>query len=338
MKRAVYLLLAVILLTYGYKAYQAVSVHLNDMLKIKSKGVLSDITDKVVSIPMETPDSGKVTHIKRVLKDGDDIFLISNNRLLHYDISGKFINPVAQDIVENDEYIGSYTLNTDQRQVIVIDSQRNITVYSYAGKLLSKTALPHEWYRISALEYYKGHLWATAETLAETNEPDNSYTIKNNLYQFDYRMNIISKTALRTADTGRERLWEGNCINELLADDEGLYAYSSPYTQDYLLDDTLHILKQKKIPSLHTGEIAGRGCIYNLRKGHRFFIANNGFTFCYDNKNHTAYRLNKGFKDNFFDTGNVSRFQPVDIYGNTYCYFGNATENPANLYIFTLKA
>jgi hypothetical protein len=337
MKKAVYILLAILLLTYGYKAYQAVSVHLNDMLKIRSKGVLSDITDKVVSIPLETPDSGSVTHIKRVLKDGDDLFLLSNNRLLHYDISGKFINPVARDIAENGESIGSYTLNTDRRQIIVIDSRRNITVYSYSGKLLSRTALPHQWYRISALEYYKGYLWATAKTLARMNEADNSCKIRNNLYQLDHQMNIISETALRTADTGRVRLWEGLCIDGLLAGDEGLYAYCSPYSQDYLLDDTLHILEQKKIPSLHTGETFGSGCIYNLRRGDRFFIANNGFTFCYDNKSHTAYKLNEGFKDNFFGTGNVSCFQPVDIYGNTYCYFSNATEHPANLYIFTLK-
>jgi hypothetical protein len=337
MKKAVYLLLAVLSLTYGYKAYQAVSIHLNDMLKIKSKGVLSDITDKVASIPLETPDSGEVTHIKRVLKDGNDLFLISNNRLLHYDISGKFINPVARDIAENNEFIGSYTLNTDQRQVIVIDSQRNITVYSYSGQLLSKKALPHKWYRISALEYYKGYLWATAETLAEMNDQDNSYKIRNNLYQLDHQMNIISETSLRTADTGRDRLWEGQCINELLAGNEGLYAYCPPFTQDYLLDDTLHILEQETIPSLHIGETFGSGCIYNLRRGNRFFIANNGFTFCYDNKSHTAYKLSKGFKDNFFGTGNVSNLQPVDIYGNTYCYFSNTTENSANLYIFTLK-
>ncbi|MDR3266223.1 MAG: 6-bladed beta-propeller [Tannerella sp.] len=337
MKRTVYLLVTIILITYGYQAYKAVSEHLNDRIKIKMKGVLSDITDKVASIPLETPDSSEVTNVKRVLKDEDNIFLISNNRLLHYDISGKFKNHIARDVAENDEYIRSYTLNVEQRQVIVIDSQRNILTYSYNGNFISKKTLSHQWQKISALEFYNGYLWAAAETYVKSNDSENSYKIVNKLFKIDYQMNIVSETVLKTVDVGRKQMLNFGYATEILSGEDGLYAYSSPYNMKYLLEDTLHILQQKKIPVLHIGEIFGSGCIYNVRRGGRFFISNNGFTFCYDDRNHTAYQLNKGFKDNFFDTGFVSDLQPVDVYCNTYCYM-NTAENATNLYIFTLKA
>jgi hypothetical protein len=339
MKHAVYILITVIFVTSGYRACNLVSEHLNDRIKIRTEGVLSDIADKVESIPLETPDSGRVTRIRRVLKDGDNIFLISDNRLLRYDISGKFVNHVARDIAENSEYIERYALNVAQRQVIVIDGRRNIITYSYSGELISKTALHHRWKRISALEFYSGYLWVTAETYVKTNDSDNSFRIVNNLYQIDRLMNIISETPLKTADVSKPQMLNIPFITEILAGEDGLYAYSLPYGMDCLLEDTLYILQQKKLPSLHVGETFGNKCIYSVRRGHRFFISGNKFTFCYDDKNHTAYKLNEGFKDDFFNTGNVSNLHPVDIYGNTYCYFcESSTGGSANLYIFTLKA
>jgi hypothetical protein len=326
------------MVTYGYQVYKAVSGHLNDRIKVRTKGVLSDITDKVTAIPLETPDSGAVTHIKRVLKDGDNIFLIGNNRLLHYDISGKFLNRIARNVAEDDDFIANYTLNVEQQQVIVIDNQRNIWTYSYSGNFISKKTLPHKWQRISAMEFHEGYLWATAETYEKMNGANNACQIVNSLYQMDYHMNIVSRNVLKTVDVGREQLLNSGCVTEILAGEDGLYAYSSPYSMDYLLEDTLHIVQQKQLPSLHAGEIYGSNCIYHVRRGERFFIAGNSFTFCYDGKNHTAYRLNDGFKDDFCRTGNVSNLQPADIYGHTYCYFSSRIENAPRLYIFSLKA
>ncbi|MDR2147829.1 MAG: 6-bladed beta-propeller [Tannerella sp.] len=331
MKRAVYILIALFALTYGYEAYKAINQHLNDRVKVKTKGVLSDITDDVKAVPLETPDSGAVTNIRRVRKDGDNVFLISNNRLLHYDISGKFVNHIAQDVAEKNEYIRSYTLNVERQQVIVIDSQRNILTYTYDGDLISEMPFPHRWHRISALEFHDGYFWATAETHVKRN--DDVYQVENAMYQMDEQMNIVFQSRLHTADVGRKELLNSGYVDELLAGKDGLYAYTSPHSMDFLLKDTLHILQQEKIPSLHAGEIFGNGCIYQVRRGERFFLSNNGFTFCYDDRNHTAYNLSDGFKDNFFGTGYISNLQPVDIYGNTYCYL-----QESRLYIFSLKA
>ena len=333
MKRAVYILVAVIALTYGYQAYEAIYEHFNDYLKVRTKGFLSDITNDVEVILPETPDSGAVTNVKHVRKDGNHLFLISNNRLLHYDISGKFINPIAQEIAENNEYIRNYTLNVEQQQVTVIDSQRNIWTYSYQGELISQTQIPYLWHRISALEFYNGYFWATAESYVKQSESDDVYIVQNALYQMDKQMNIVSESMLKTVDVGRKEFPNSGSVTELLANKEGVYAYSSPYSPDNLLKDTLYILEQHKIPALHPDETYGNGCLYPIRRGERFFLANNGFMFCYDDKNHTAYNLNDGFQDDFFGTGYVSDLQPVDIYGNTYCYVKDA-----QLYVFSLKA
>ena len=142
MKKGGLLLLAILFLTYGYEGYKIVQLYMNDNVKVKTSGLLSDITDNVISVPLKTPDSEVVRQIRRVQRDGNNIFLLSERRLLHFDISGRFINQPAIEI-SNDEdvFIADYTLDTDNHLIIVIDSQRNISKYDYSGNLISKAAI-----------------------------------------------------------------------------------------------------------------------------------------------------------------------------------------------------
>jgi len=60
MKKGCLLLLTILLLTYGYEAYKVVDAYSNDGLKIKLSGQLSEITEKVLPVPLQIPDSGVV--------------------------------------------------------------------------------------------------------------------------------------------------------------------------------------------------------------------------------------------------------------------------------------
>ena len=325
MKKVCLLLLAIIFLTYGYKAYQVVDAYLNDVLKIKVSGNLSEITEKVIPVPLQIPDSGVVRDVKRVRQDGNNLFMISDNRLLHFNLQGKFINQIARDInEENGKFIVEYVLNTHKKQALVIDSERNISTFDYHGNLISSIRIDKPWHKLTALIYHDGFLWATAETLVKNKDNHDSYLIEHKLYQLDMDVNEISSHALRSSCVGMDRMFSSLLVDELLVDEQGVYAYSTIFDTAILLQDTLYIAQQKKIPLPNKNT---QYCIYPIRKGQRYYlstyydsITDTGHTFCYDDTKLTAYMLSDGFRDDFFMTGCVSDFQPMDIYNESYCF------------------
>ena len=117
MKRSALIFLATILLTYGYQGFKTYYNHINENVKVKTSGLLSDITSNVISIPLETPDSGAIKQIKRVQRDRDNIFLLGDQRLLHFDVSGKLISQIANDISDNEDvFIADYVI--DRKSVV----------------------------------------------------------------------------------------------------------------------------------------------------------------------------------------------------------------------------
>ena len=139
MKKGGLLLLTILFLIYGYQAYKVVDIYSHEILEIKSTGKLSEITGKIIPVPLEIPDSGVVRNVKRVRRDGDSLFMLSDNRLLQFNMKGKFINQIASDINEEKGIvIVEYVLNTTKHEVLVIDSNRNLKTFDYKGNPVSK--------------------------------------------------------------------------------------------------------------------------------------------------------------------------------------------------------
>lgn len=357
MKKGCLLLLSMLLLTYGYQGYKIIDRHIHDEVKIKTSGKLSDITSHVMPVPLETPGSGVVCQAKRVQRDGNHLFLIDNGRLLHYNISGKFINQLAAEISNSEDiFIADYTLDTEYHQIILIDSQRNISKYDYAGNLVSKAKITHPWHKLTAFAYHNGYLWVTAEKLVNNSNDTDSFQIEHNLYQLDCDMHEISNQRLYTAELGRDIPLHSNCVDELFVDEQGVYAYSSPANMKYLLDDTLHIVQYQNLPMMRRNKQEEGAYIYPVRKGKRHIVStyynttNDGYIFCFDNMNHTAYMLTDGFQDDFYHTGYVTDLQSMDVYNQAYCFLksgddtagtfpdrGIHNDNPV-LFIITLNS
>ena len=353
MRRNSIIFLAIIFLTYSYQGYKVYHKYIHDEVKIKISGLLSDITDNVISIPLETPDSVAIQRIKRVQRDGNDIFLLGDRRLLHFNASGKFINEPAADISNMEgAFIADYAIDTDRHQITVIDSLRNYSKYDYSGNLISRAKITQPWNKLTAFTYHNGSLWAAAELLLK-NTDDDSYTITHNLYQLDMNMNEISCMNLRHADVGHEKIFTNIHPDEILVDEEGVYAYSTPIDMENLLNDTLYILQNRIIPTTNRNVYNSSAYIYPVRKSKRYMISTyystdgDCHTFCFDNSDYTAYILQEGFKDDIFNTGNIADLQPLDNYNKSYCYTNTkadisagSTENETVtvLYIATLKS
>ena len=342
MKKGGLILLTTILLTYGYQGYKAIYNYINDEVKIKTSAVLSDITDSVISVPLEAPNGRAIQQIRRVQRDENNIFLLAEHRLLHFDISGKFINQPASDISDRDDvFIADYTIDADRQQIIVIDSLRYMSKYDYSGNLISRVKITQPWHKITAFAYHSGYIWATTETLIKNTDND-SYNISHDLCQLDMEMNGISNQRLHYADVGRN-IFKSFCINELLVDENSVYAYSSPIDMDNLLNDTLFILQSHNVSMMNRNRYYGQACVYPVRKSKRYMMSTHHYsaddchTFCYDNSNNTAYMLSEGFEDDFYNTGNITDLQPMDIYHTSYCFVKQESDAPV-LFIATLKS
>jgi len=334
MKKGCILLLTIVLLVYGYQAYQVMDIYRNDVLKIKTSGKLSDITEKVTPIPLDIPDSGAVRNMKQVRRDGNNLFILSDSRLLHFDMKGKFINQIAKDLCgQNGKWIAEYVLDTINHKALVVDNERYLSTFDYNGNLITSSRIDKPWQKITALAFHNGYLWATAETLVKNNDLPGSYLIEHKLYQLDMNMNEIYSQTLRKASSGTRKIFNSLCVDELLVDEQGIYAYSMISDADLLLEDTLNIALQKKIPLLYKDAQYGMGCIYPVRKGKRHYLStcsnclvDHGFTFCYDDVKQTAYILADGFKDDFFKTGHVTDLQSMDIYNDFYCFLKSGND------------
>ena len=362
MRKCSILMLAVLLLTYGYRGFRDMYLFINDDVKVKTSGRLSDIAIQSLPVRLETPDSGVFRQVKHVQKDGNHLFMIADSRLLQYDISGKFIRQLAitaahEGGTEHEAlWIANYTLDTDLHQVIAVDSQRNIRKYDYAGNCLATFRLHQFWSQMTGLLYHKGSLWITAENIEANDDVQTRYQIVHRLYRFDAGMNEISHQPLFFADVGRDRVPCSYIVDELLADEYGVYAYASPIDMDLLLSDTLAVVLRQDLPRLSKSGNIGQACIYPVRKGKRHLIATNYqavdnlYAFCYDKVSHTAYVLSDGFKDDFHQTGYVSDLQSLDAQNESYCYIKSGaalgqqfpgSENEAScpiLFIVTLKS
>ena len=355
MKKFGFILLVIMFLVYGYQGYEVVRKYKQDDIKVKTSGRLSDIVGKVASVPLETPDNGVVRQVRRVQTDGNHLFLISDLRLLQFDLSGKFVRQLTPSVSDGEVFFADYALDADHHLLIAIDSQRNICKFDYAGNLLSKTTLKQPWRKLTAFTYHNGYFWMSAEYLVKNADNPDSYQIVHSLFQFDADMNEIAGQRLHIADVGRFKIFESYFVDELLADEYGVYAYTSPNDMEHLLIDTLHIMHHEELPFMYKDGFFGAACIYPVRKGKRFQIAtnyqsiNDNYTFCFDRIDHTAYILQKGFKDNLQKTGYIADLQSIDIYNNSYCYIksgaslskkfpdrAKSNNNPV-LFIVTLK-
>ena len=349
MRKCGLLLLVILFLTYGYQGFKTVYQYMNDELKVKTSGKLSDIASHNLSVPLETPDSGVLQQIRRVQRDGDHLFLLAGQRLLQFDISGKFIRQLKTPISnDGDVYIADYTLDTDRHRVIVIDSSRHISRFDYDGNLIASMPMRQPWHKMTALIYHKNSIWITTERHVKKADNPETFQILHSLHRFDVNMNELSSQRLHQADVGREKFFSSYLVDELLADEYGVYAYTAPVDMEFLLHDTLHIIQRQDMPSLYKDGYFGQACIYPVRKGKRYqittslYASNNPFTFCYDRTEHIAYQLSKGFIDDFYHTGYITEFQPVDIYNQSYCYVKSdaklSKEGNPTLFIVTLKS
>ena len=283
---------------------------------------LSDISKEIIAIPLETTSICKINKVRQVQRVGSDIFLLNDNEICRFNRSGSFINKISLD---NTGWISNYTINSDNRQIIILDSLHQLHYYSYDGNKLSQKDVSHSplWQTLYKVVYHKQALWAIAENITA----DNHY--QKWLYKLDPDFNLMEGTQLCNADLGRFYL-EGHFTPELSVIDDMIYVYSPLSYKETILQDTHYLISNLSHEQNLIKLTSKPKLVYTLpvRINRRFVLASyqanynekENYLFCFDQVKNKAYPFH-GFIDNFYKTGLVNNLQALDIYNNQFYFY-----------------
>lgn len=325
MKKTCLLLLLLVGIIYINEGYRIIS---DDMpVKSTTKGSLSDIADEVIAIPLETKSDCRLKYATQIKRDRNELFLVSNGQLYHFDCSGKFVNRITS----NQHFpVADYVINPLERQLIVMDNEENVYYYDYDGTLLERKSLAgiNPLKAPTRLMYYDRHIWLTAQALSPSKEDAGTQCMDQWLYKFDTTLNLQDARKLTAADLGRFYL--GACFStELSVADGNVYAYSPSTQPNELLADTLYLISRNQL-NIHNDYssilplcIAGR---YLVSTYSNAADEEENYTFCYDRREEYAYNVTGSFEDNFYHTGRVPDLKALDVYNSSFCYCRSGEE------------
>lgn len=288
---------------------------------------LSDISKEIIAIPLETTSECKINNIRQVQCDNADIFILNNNEIYRFCRSGKFLNKIS---LENDIVIHNYTINSDSKQLIILDSLQQLHYYSYNGNKLTQKDIcnPSLWLTLYKIVYHQQSLWAIAEKLTVDNH------LEKWLYKFDPEFNLQQAVKLNNANLGRFCL-EGNFTPDLSIVNNTIYIYSPSSYKETILQDTLYLIANNPLKYNQTIEsLSEQQPVYTIpvRMNQRFVISSyqtncfetENYLFCYDQQENKAYH--HGFIDNFYRTGLVNDLQALSVHNNQFCFYKSGIE------------
>lgn len=329
MKRTFLLLLLLLSIAYLKEGYELITDHTTP--ESFYNGVLSDVAQEVIAIPLETNNRCILSHAKQIRRDDNHLFLLNKSQLYHFTCSGKFVNQITFQDPSHKNHLAvcDYVVDPVHKQLIILDENQNVHYYGYDGQAIAKITLPenHPWRRLLKLSYYDGHIWATADQLMKRDE-SSDYCLEQWLYKFDTAFHPLEARKLTPADLGRSRL----CYlfnPEMVVANREVYVHAPSLEPERLLEDTLYLISQN---ALHIQE--NNTAILPVRISNRFLISTyynpvelqKSYTFCFDQKENKSYTVQEGFEDNFYHTGRISELQAMDVSTTSYCYYKTGEE------------
>lgn len=337
MKRTCILLLtilAVVCLKQGYGLFSEES-----STQARPTGNLSDIAEEVVAIPLQTADGTRIEKARNIRQEGQNMFLISNNILYRFNRNGAFICRITN---PEDILVAGYVVNPAQKQLIVLGNTDDIFYYSYGGKLLGKKKLKSDLpdRRMLSVSMHKGHIWSIEEKVSRSDSLPETACIEREVVKYDTSFHPLEVRKLVHADLGRPQCLPACFAPQLsVTEDTGaLYAYEAPSRPEHLVRDSLYLRHRMEAENslFPEQEVA----LFPVRFGKRLWISSyrskepdgQDYTFCYDTLKNESWEVKGGLADNFYQTGRISRLEPLDLYGNRYSFCKAST-----LFIVKLK-
>jgi len=351
MKRAFVILFLGLIVLYareGYDTYFS-AYHIKERIT----GILSDIAKEVTAIPLQSANGKVMEKVRDIKKEGNELFLISEDILYHYNKDGQFICQVTD---PKSLKVAGYLVDPVKNELIVLGNTDDIFYYSYNGDLIEKrkltSNLPNR--RILSMSLHNNRILSMEENCYVHPDTQEIF-VEKELVTYDTSFQKIESQKLAFADLGRTQYQLALTQPQLCVDqDTGhLFVYNAPKEHEYLLQDTLRLTSswdqykriaytQENIPVIPVRPL-GR---FWFSSCSGFEDEEMNFTFCYDSQSHEHKKLKDGFTDDYYKTGTISNLQAMDLYSQTFCFTqsGEVTKkafpdnyNSGNAVVFIVK-
>lgn len=328
MRKTFNLLFICLMALYGRIGYQMICN--TDLPQCQPEGSLSDVAEEVIAIPLETNEHCPLKKIKMIKRDREDIFLVSDRRLYHFNSSGQFLGQITAHRPGTGQPVelADYAVDPIHDRLIVIGTGHEVYYYDYDGQLLFQSILPQDasWKTFGHMAYFDNHLWATIDLVNSENRQ--APTVEQWLYKFDLGFKEVGKRKLNAADLGRMDI-NHKTGPEIAVKDGHVYVQAPSLQPAHILNDTLYLISCNQLAV--TEDYAK---ILPLQIGTRFLVSTHydptlperSYTFCYDQLKTKAYNVQGGLEDNFYKTGKIPELQSIDLQSNTYCYCKSGKE------------
>ena len=232
----------------------------------------------------------------------------------------------------DDIRVAGYVVNPANQQLIVLGNTDDIFYYSFNGDLLTrkklKCDLPENRHMLS-ISMHNNRIFTTEECV-HGDTAGQTATIEKQIVEYDSSFHKLQSHTIRPVDLERSACPIG-CLAPEVAVEPGsgtVYAYAPSYQPGNLLRDTLYIKQKRQSQALEN--LAGKNTfpLLPIRMGSRFWVStyynaedeSRNYTFCYDTEKEECWQVKEGLKDNFYQTGNVRRMDPIDPYCHSYCF------------------
>ncbi len=289
-------------------------------------GKLSDIAEEVSSIPLAFPEGYNPGSIHSVQKDGDHLFVLCDHVLFHFNKSGDFLGKISIHKAGTETIsVTHFTLNPGVKELVAVGNNQIAYIYDYNGVLIQAKDLKQNGSqtKLLSLAYYNNQYWATTEQVI----PGKTETkIEKKLCGFTQQLQPLTEKKLCQADLGRFYM-EGYFDPQVAVSEGCMYVHSPSLYSDSLVQDTLYLIgtNQLEAERFQTEQTAA---VLPLQLSDRFLISSYSntldvdtcYTYCFDRKNNIAYFAKGGLVDDYYQTGRIAEFHPLDIQCRNY-YF-----------------
>ncbi len=316
---------------------------------------LSDITDNIEAVELETTDLSLISKVKRVLHTKDYIIINESKTIMIFDKAGKFIRQIGSIGQGPGEYTRIWDITADfkNKHIYIYTNEDKIICYDFDDNLI-KESLPI--FRIGGANYINcinGKLFLLSELLIKH---ENTKINRTFLYQISN--DLLKSDSIKVHEFNHNGIWFHPYNDYITCDEKNIYLYYSDLSSNPFVLDTLYQLKDEQpIPHLNLSfnnkglTINGKKEIYilNIYRSARYVFSyyknisrDQFYFFCHDTKNGKSYNAIDGFTDDIYTGGKVI-IRPFNSDANKFYYLhtnideGTNDEPNPTLYIGTLK-
>ena len=314
---------------------------------------LSEISEDIKAIELETTDESLIGGCGRVLVSDDYILFLDVTRFEYkiflFDRSGKFLRQISRKGQGPGEYSVIQDITADFKNNRIYISTGNLMCYDFEGNFIHEV----KHFNVEYLNFTSGKFTAINPIVVAGDVMDYKRNIV--LYEINSNMQVIDSMILISFDTSNEYGMSINYSNYLTYTESNMYlCYSSPIISrkdDRINQITLYQFNNKTlIPDLRLQlndgkSMRGISTLYMYRSS-RYVFEQHGFkesgTFCYDLKTKKGNNMKKGYKDDVH-TGEYVHIRPFDSDADKFYYLhtnmkdSDDEEPNPTLYIGTLK-